>query len=442
MPRLKTAIERWNRLLENDALLRETRDQFMAGVRAHGLVYGDRVISTVLRPRFVGEATWKQAAEVGASFHRALARLQRLLRQDAGMLKALGIRGRLAELVGMPQRGADDLWFTRLDGFVDRGVLRLVEFNVDSPGGAAFVDAMARVFAGLEVFRRFTRDVGLSRRPSIPWIRRCVARLAPARVAIIDWREVATRREFQLIAEDLRGHGFDTVIADPRDVEIKRGRAVVEGKPVDVVLKRVLVTDLEQRYDEVKTFLRAIREGLIYCLNPPACQAVTTKSLLALFHEGMLAAHLTRAQHEAWRRHVPWTARVREGRVPWRGRSVDLISLAVSRRERLVLKPSDAYGAEGIVLGWRCSQSEWENALCDALKSEFVVQERVAIPLEEFPDADEGTLRLRPMHTELSPYTFHPQSTAECLSRLSASDFLNVKTGGGVVPTYVLRDAR
>jgi hypothetical protein len=68
-----------------------------------------------------------------------------------------------------------------------------------------------------------------------------------------------------------------------------------------------------------------------------------------------------------------------------------------------------------------------------------VVQERIAIPLEEYPDADEGSLRYRTMRTEISPYTFHPRTTAEVLARLSSNDLMNVKTGGGVVTTYVVR---
>ncbi len=61
---------------------------------------------------------------------------------------------------------------SNMDGFLDRGVVRLVEFNVDSPGGAAFVDGMADGFRELPIFRAFTRDFHVWRRPSVPAIRR------------------------------------------------------------------------------------------------------------------------------------------------------------------------------------------------------------------------------------------------------------------------------
>lgn len=450
---IRHAISRWNRELERGDAALAMHQALLQGQQERGLTYGDRVISTILRPRFISEATWQQARRIGAVFQRSLGRLMGRLRGDSAMLETLGIRDRLQELVRMPHAGADDLWFLRLDGFLDRGIVRLVEFNVDSPGGAAFVDGLAEVYGGLEVFRRFTREVPLYRRASTPLIRRCVlaaveraraAGLAPqrgaARVAILDWNDVSTRREFDLIRDDLERHGVPCVVADPRAVEVARGRAVVGGKPIHVVLKRVLVTDLAQRHDEVQPLLRAIRKGLVYCLNPTACQAVTTKSLLALFHEGLLDRHLTPAAAQVWRAHVPWTVRVREGRVRRDGRSVDLLDHLVRHRLRMVLKPSDAYGAEGIVLGWKASPSEWAGHLESALRAgDFVAQERVALPTEPFPLADGGRLRYERMHVEISPYTFHPATVSECLSRLSASDFLNVKTGGGVVATYVLR---
>lgn len=421
----------------------------MRGVRTRGLMYGDRPISTFLRPRFIDVATWHQCQRVGAWFHVMLTRLMRAIAGDAPTLDALGIRGRLQELVRASAPHDDTLYFVRLDGFLDNGVIRFVEFNADSPGGAAFVDAWAEIVESLPIYREFSGAAALYRRPCTPSIRDAVAhaarrlgRSAP-RVAIVDWREVATVREFHMIKDDLERHGYPAVVCDPRDMTLQGDRLTVEGQPVDVVMKRVLVTDLTDRGDEARDLIEALCKQHVLSLNPLACQAVTPKTLLALFWEGRFDHLLSPRARNWWEKHVPFTLRVRDGRVDRQGRSFEILKWIGGNRDTLVLKPADAWGAEGVTLGWKTSQAEWDAALDEAIRrADYVVQERIAIPIEDFPDAEDGALRYRPMRTEISPYTFFPHATCEVLARLSSNDLMNVKTGGGVVATYVVRDLR
>ena len=451
-PVTEKAIRLWNELLESrpDAAL-ETRDRITEGIRREGLLYGDRSLITFLRPRFMDEAEWRQARTMAAVFHASLTRMMRHFVGDPEMLEQLGVRGRIQDLVRMSTVEDDTLWFVRWDGFSHDGTIRLVEFNADSPGGAAFVDVFASVFEGLPIFQEFSRRVKLARRDSFSAMVRCVQLAARGMggalpvggptVALVDWSDVNTSREFTLIQEEFARHGIAAVVADPRQVEICGDRMVIEGRAIDILIKRVLVTDLAERWDEAKNLIEALRRRLVVSLNPLACQAVTVKSLLAFFHEGLLDRYLSPTARRFWLRHVPWTVRVKEGRVPWQGRQQDTMELLVRQRENLVLKPSDAWGAEGIVLGWRCPAAEWEEHLQKALQvGDYVAQERVGIPVEEYPEAEGGTLRYRPLRVEISPYSFHRRTVTECLCRLSESDFLNIKAGGGMVPSYVVRE--
>lgn len=446
---VERAIAHWNHLLEQGDATVQTRDALREGVRTQGLMYGDRPISTLLRPRFVDSALWAQCERAGAWFHASVGRLMACLAGDREVLADLGIHGALAELVSACAAPPSPLYFLRLDGFLDGGVIRFVEFNSDSPGGAAFVDRLAEVYDTLPVFQAFRRTFDIQRRPSLPFIRRAVlhaahsAGLRAPRVAIVDWKEVATLNEFRIIAEDLEAHGIAAVVCDPREMSLRGERLVAEGAPVDIVLKRVLVTDLASRADEVPALVEALRRRWVLALNPVAVQAVTTKCLLALFWEGRFDGVLSRRARAVWARHIPFTMRVRDGRFLHGDRRFDIVPWIVANREQLVLKPADAWGAEGVTLGWHCNEAEWEAALAEGLRTgDHVVQERVDIPQETYPDADEGVLRYRPMRTEISPYTFHPRVTAEILARMSDNDLMNVKTGGGVVATYVVDGER
>ncbi|NDD29317.1 MAG: hypothetical protein EB084_13725 [Proteobacteria bacterium] len=443
-----TAVERavslWNQLLEAPHVAEQTHEALMRGIDARGLRYGTRPISTFLRPRFISSEVWRQCERAGAWFHVSLARLMPLLAADRAILDDLGIHDGLADLVHACA-SPSPLSFLRLDGFMDDGVLRLVEFNADSPGGAAFVDGLDEVYRSLPIFQAFSRQVALRRRPSLPLIWRAVEsaarffRIAQPRVAIVDWREVATVNEFHIIAADLERHGIAATVCDPREIELRGDVVMAAGSPVDIVLKRVLVTDLAARPDDSAALVEALRRRLVVALNPVAVQAVTTKNLLALFWEGRFDRILSARARAVWKRHIPLTLRVRDGAFERDGRKEDIGPWILANRERLVLKPSDAWGADGVRLGWTCTDGEWSSALAEALRvGDHVVQERVAIPLERYPELDEGVLRHRDMRTEISPYTFSPRTSGEVLARLSANDLMNVKTGGGVVATYVV----
>ncbi len=446
-PAVQRAITTWNRILEHGDNALQMRQELMEGVREHGLMYGSRPISTFLRPRFIDVTTWQQARRVGARIHVGLSRMMKSLACDPATLELLGIRDRLADIVRDSGAVDENLYFVRLDGFLEAGVLRFVEFNADSPGGAAFVDIFADVYAKLPVFREFASAVPLWRRPSIPMMVAAVARAARGcgrqdpRVAVVDWAEVATVNEFHIIARELERNGFPTVVCDPREMEICGDRLTVRGLPVDILIKRVLVTDLATRHEDSAVLCEALRRRLVVSLNPPACQAVTPKSLFALFWEGRFDGVLGERARAVWERHLPLTMRVREAKVRYKGDQIDVVSYVAANRERLVLKPADGWGADGVLLGWKATESQWREAVQKALLAgDHVAQERIAIPLEDFPDADEGALRYRTMRTEVSPYTFYPGTVCECLARLSTNDLMNVKTGGGVVTTYVVAD--
>lgn len=67
----------------------------------------------------------------------------------------------------------------------------------------------------------------------------------------------------------------------------------------------------------------------------------------------MTAAGLLDAdERTAVARHVPWTRQVRDGLTRYQGQPVPLLAFAQRNRERLVLKPNDDYGGQGVLLGW------------------------------------------------------------------------------------------
>ena len=67
-------------------------------------------------------------------------------------------------------------------------------------------------------------------------------------IAIVDWTGVPTVSEFRLFVAYLARYGITATICTPDELEFRNGQMWAAGRAVDFVYKRVLTTELLQRY--------------------------------------------------------------------------------------------------------------------------------------------------------------------------------------------------
>src|SRR5918992_675107 len=306
---------------------------------------------------------------------------------------------------------------SRLDAFfvAESGGLRFTEYNAETPAGGAYNDVLTEAFYGLPITREFLREWDLRPLPArhnvlhalLDAYRQWSGGGAAPRIAIVDWAEVPTQSEFVLFRDYFMRQGLECVIAAPREMDYTAGRLIAAGGPVDLVYKRVLLSELVERCGVSHGILRAVRDGAVCMVNPPRCKILHKKASLAVLGDERNQRLFSEAQREAIEAHIPWT-RVVEERKTLAPRSsqllvpssavaaiqgsggnsgsdqeqIDLVPFISDNREQLVLKPHDEYGGKGIVLGWEVEQSEWEAALKTAMAEPYIVQERVELPTE------------------------------------------------------------
>ena len=137
---------------------------------------------------------------------------------------------------------------------------------------------------------------------------------------------------------------------------------------------------------------------------------------------------------------MPWTRLVADTKTTREGEAFGLLEYVRERRNDFVLKPNDEYGGKGVLLGWECNESEWDDALDRALAetdSAWVVQERINVRCEIFPMQTATGIEMRDMLVDFAPYLFRGKM-AGCLTRLSSTGLANVTSGGGQVPSFVV----
>jgi hypothetical protein len=443
------AIQTYHELLSQGDLALASQAMLEDQLRRRRMVFGDRPLCTVLRPRLFSTEAFRMLG------HRMLSLMGVFRRAHEAAMAQPTVRTQFRLADWEEQLVLADPGYTspsphgRLDCFqVDAtDTLALTEYNAETPAGAGFNDLLADSFAVIPVMRAFRRYYDVRPVPARPGVATAIldawrefsGRWDGPRIAIADWDEVPTRIEFDIFKAYFQSLGLEAVIVDPRAMEYRGGRLHAGGGPVDLVYKRVLINELIEREGLEHALVRAVRDRAVCLVNPFRCKVLHKKASLAVLSDERNTHLFSADQRHTIQLHVPWTRVVEERNTQFGGKPIDLVPFVEEQRERLVLKPNDDYGGAGVVLGWTVTRDEWSAALRTALTSPYIVQERVAIPSEPYPSVADGTLHVVDRMLDTAPFVLNGGGMDGCLTRLSTAALLNVTAGGGsTVPCFVV----
>jgi hypothetical protein len=442
------AVACYHDLLTDDRAV-EAQGLLDAAQRRLGLTFGGRPLCTVLRPRFLSVEQDQLLRTRVPLLLGAFAKAHAAALSDPATLRQFHLTEAEQRLLAIEPGYRSPMPTARLDAFfVGPTDLRCTEFNAETPAGAAYGDELAAAFLGLPVMAAFARRYRIVAPSAKPGVLHALlgafeewsgTRNAPPRIAILDWSEVPTYSEFLLFERYFRDRGFECVIADPRTVEYRDGRLMAGDFAINLIYKRVLISELIERLGLDCAVVRAVRDGAVCMVNPFRCKPLYKKASLAVLSDERNAALFSAAERHAVAEHIPWTRVVEERKTECGGRPVDLVPFVLANRDRLVLKPNDDYGGKGIVLGWTVDASRWDEAVRHALTTPFVVQERLTLPSEPFPALVDGRLHVSERLLDVAPFVVQAEYVDGCLTRIATDPLLNVTAGGGsTVPTFVV----
>jgi len=434
-----------------------------AQMRERRLRFGDRVICPFLRPFFLDAADESRVRGVAEMLWTLGERVARMAVETPEMLANLALSDAEIRLARIDPGYATASTAARADAFILPGSLQFAEYNAESPAGAGYSQGLAELFDAEPVmagFRerfdaRFTRPVEALLDALVASYREWGGTASPPRMAIVDWRDVPTFSEFEILRDAFTALGVPTVICDPRDLEYRPSDVVsgvagtgsrvgpglyANGERIDLVYRRVLINDIVAREGECKALLDAYAGKTVCVANTLRCKMPHKKAFFAVLTGERYASLFSAQEREMIRRHVPWTALVEERRVTIGGQHVDLVPHLRARRDQFVIKPNDEYGGTGVTLGWDTSERDWDTAIARAIAERdrgWVAQQRIAVRREIFPVCDAGGMTMRDMLVDFAPYIFRGK-LAGFLTRLSATGLANVTSGGGQVPAFVV----
>jgi hypothetical protein len=309
-----------------------------------------------------------------------------------------------------------DTWqvVTRYDAAVtDDGSLKLLELNTSCPGGFMISQAMSEATRhGLaELGEPFGQELAASpKNATVPaelladelLAIETDAGVAPETIAVLN-DENDLIFELDLLADSLRRHNRQVVIASAADLRLKENRLLYNDQVVSLAYNKFRVSTpnspnhcwkdgFAERY---AAFLAAQKAGTVVSVNNLAGMALAEdKALLAAFADPEIRELLWADEQVLVDSHLLWTARLEKGPVVWEGQAVDLMPYVRTNRERFVIKPANEGRGFGVVVGKYATDKEWFAATCADPNVPKVVQEftdSVRFPVVGPPRAAAGS---------------------------------------------------
>src|SRR5229473_59708 len=443
-----TLAEEWHVILKATLLrVPALPEDLLKRMRRARLTFGDRVHCPFLRPFFLSPEDEERVRTVAETIADLGERITSAALEDKHLFAQFHLREEEERLARIHTGYGRASTAARLDAFLLPDSLKFAEYNGESPAGAGYAETIAEIFRELPVMSKFAQKYEIH---SYPLSAKLLDALVMSyvdwggsskkpQIAIVDWKDVPTVSEFEILRERFEKMGVPTLIADPRELEWDDKSLVAQGKKIDVVYRRVLINDIVAKPAECSALVKAYSANAVCVANNFRCKIPHVKAFFAVLTDQQNGALFSLGDREIIRKHIPWTRVVADVGTAHYGQRIELLAFIRKERENLVLKPSDEYGGSGVTLGWETSEADWDAAIERGLSAKngvWIAQERIPIRREVFPYiADVGKVDYRDMLVDFAPYLFRGKLCG-FLTRLSATGLANVTSGGGQVPAF------
>jgi len=256
---------------------------FLADVRAAKLTFGRRVHCPFLRPYFLSPGDEQRVRRVSETIAAVAERVTTAALNDNSLFAQFHLRPEEERLARLPAGPGPASTASRLDAFLLPDSLKFTEYNGESPAGAGYSETLSDIFRKLPVMEEFAKRYEVHSYPlSAKLLDALIAtyvewggKTSRPQMAIVDWKEVPTWSEFEILQERFEAMGVPVVLADPRELEFDGKQLAAKGKKIDFVYRRVLINDIVARPTECAALVKAYETGTVCVANNFAARSRT-----------------------------------------------------------------------------------------------------------------------------------------------------------------------
>jgi len=390
-PEIQDIYRRLNDFIrDNPQRMRQAVKQFEERAAKSHLRYAGKALLVGFYPFIISEEEVRYIAGVVESLIEIMEKITRLFLSEPQIRRQFNFSPEQLELIEIEPGYQQAIPCARFDSFYDGDDLRFSELNTDGSSGMDSADRISSIYFSSPPIQEFFQTTPIrffhTCQGVLETLLACYREFSGKdyadrpRIAIVDWKEVRTSAEFLGLSEFCCEQGYETVIADPRELEYDGKTLSYRGLKIDVVYRRVVSHEYIERLDEVKPMTRAFRDHNVCVVGSFRSDVGFSKRVFAIIHNPELSVFFTEEERRLAKQHVPWTHLFGDVTAEYEDQKVSIPELARRSKDNFVLKPSSLYEGRGVKIGAVMQKEEWEEAIAAALKDDYVLQERIHLP--------------------------------------------------------------
>src|SRR5467141_1982666 len=295
-----TPQEEWTEILKATLLRVPALPQdLFKRMRKAKLTFGDRVHCPFLRPFFLSPEDEERVRTVAETIADLGERITTTALDDRHLFAQFHLREEEERLVRIPTGYGRASTASRLDAFLLPDSLKFAGYNGESPAGAGYAETLAEIFRELPVMDKFAQMYEVH---SYPLSAKLLDALMMSyldwggsskkpQIAIVDWKDVPTVSEFEILQKRFESMGIPTLITDPRELEWDGKSLTAQGKKIDLVYRRVLINDIVAKPAECSALVKAYSANAVCVANNFRCK---------IPHEGVFRGANRRTKRRAF----------------------------------------------------------------------------------------------------------------------------------------------
>lgn len=409
--------------------------QLQDALRARGVLFDAEPLPTSIKPHFIRRSDNDRWTKLLQELVGVLESTAEQLRGSPSFRSNGPFSAEAWELLDIDPGYRRPAVVCRPDVVWDGDRIGLLEVNADSPAMMLYADVVQDIQRELFPLNKIDQDGLITFDHRIPALLRAL--LATYRdwggtkaqpvIAVLDWPRQKTRSEQEQLAREFTKLGCPAFLCSPHELEVRGGRLLGRGEPIDIVQRRLLFPEVVARRDELQPFLTAYRERLACVVNPLRSYLVGCKAILAEMCRRERSDEVTDVERRIIKSVVPCTA------------MAQMTGSELEERHRWVLKPAFGSGGAGVVIGRYTDQRRWAEAMTTARQGGWIAQTFLPIPLYRVPLTTAAAGVAVPLYANWNPFIFGGVA-AGGIARLSTNPVVAISARGALLPSVIVND--
>ena len=104
-------------------------------------------------------------------------------------------------------------------------------------------------------------------------------------IAIVDFKESGITAEFETFKKAYSEKGYNTVIADPRDLKYIDGELYYEDMRIDLIYRRIVTVEFIEKSNEIPDLIKAYKEKAVCVIGSLRSQIMHNKIIFKILHD-------------------------------------------------------------------------------------------------------------------------------------------------------------